>query len=81
MTNTQTSPRTAARRAAKDRAVRLAPFQAMSDRELIRAYHHGDRQAAYTVIVERVNARGIAVDCDRADDATVATVLSFEAAA
>lgn len=80
--STQTvSPRTAARRAAAARAARLAPYEAMTDRELVRAYHHADRQAAYTVISDRVNARRIVVDYTRSDDATVATVLAFEAAA
>ena len=76
-----TSHRTVARRNAANRAATLAPFEAMTDAELIRAHHVGDnRAAAYTVISDRVNARRIPIDYTGHDDAIEALVAAFRAA-
>ena len=76
--------RTEARRAAKARAALLAPYEAMSDRDLFRAYHLADRldtnpQAAYTVISDRVNARRIPIDYTGHTDGAKALVAAFRA--
>lgn len=76
--------KTAARRAAKARAAALAPFEAMTDRELTRALHTNDfrqRQSAHTVIMDRINERNIEITYDGYADAIEAAHAAFARAA